>query len=221
MVLHEIKRRHRLLATPTVALPLTSLSPELLATSRTHPPFFAKSLACMFRVMLGSLTISPSSSGAILTWQPSRLVSVRPNARSSMSFSSSVGSGIASYMPSSSTMTWHVEHAHEPPQAPVRRRHVSKGSSRRERGQKNSGPTFHLEIVGLRDVEQVVPVRDLESVLISLLVNEGDPPFLTRLRGFYVPVAGRVRGGEGPESGARGCGGECESGRRSSTNADL
>lgn len=55
-----------------------------------------KSLACMFLVMEGSLTRSPSSSLVMMTWQPRRLVSVRPNARSSMSFSSSSGSGILS-----------------------------------------------------------------------------------------------------------------------------
>jgi hypothetical protein len=43
---------------------------------------------------------------------------VRPNARSSISFSSSSGSGILSYRSGSSTITWQVEQAQEPPQAP-------------------------------------------------------------------------------------------------------
>lgn len=46
-------------------------------------------------------------------------VSVSPNARSSISFSSSSGSGSLSYRSWSSTMTWQVEHASEPSQAPV------------------------------------------------------------------------------------------------------
>lgn len=55
-----------------------------------------KSLACRFLVIEGSLTTNPSSSGVIVTWQPNLLVSVKPKARSSMSFSSSSGSGILS-----------------------------------------------------------------------------------------------------------------------------
>ena len=45
-------------------------------------------------------------------------VSVRPNARSSISFSSSVASGRPSKTSSSSTITWHVEHASDPSHAP-------------------------------------------------------------------------------------------------------
>lgn len=90
--------------------------------------------------MDGSRTTNPSSSLLIFTWHPKRElpsgnislapnhdrgevrthVSVSPKARSSMSFSSSDGSGILSYISSSSTMTWQVEHAAEPPQAPIR-----------------------------------------------------------------------------------------------------
>lgn len=80
------------------------------------PPL--KSLACRFLVIFGSFTLNPSSSGTIFTWHPNLDVSVSPNARSSMSFSSSSGSGILSYMSLSSTMTWQVEHAHDPPHAP-------------------------------------------------------------------------------------------------------
>ena len=74
---------------------------HLKSTEIGHPrrqcyDFFWKSLACMFLVMLGSLTSSPSISGDILIWQPRRDVSVSPNARSNMSFSSSSGSSILS-----------------------------------------------------------------------------------------------------------------------------
>lgn len=83
--------------------------------------FFAplKSLACRFRVMLGNLTRRPSRALFILTWHPNLDVSVSPNARSSISFSSSSGSSILSYISSDSTMTWQVEQAQDPPQAPV------------------------------------------------------------------------------------------------------
>src|ERR1700679_1982809 len=73
----------------------------------------------MFLVIEGSLTLKPFSSSFIITWQPNLDVSVNPNAKSSMSFSSSSGSGILSYIASSSTITWHVEQAQEPPQAPL------------------------------------------------------------------------------------------------------
>lgn len=46
-----------------------------------------------FRVAFGRESTMPSSSFAAMTWHPSLDVSVRPNARSSMSFSSSSGSG--------------------------------------------------------------------------------------------------------------------------------
>lgn len=77
-----------------------------------------KSLACKFRVILGRRTRSPSKSLVIWTWQPNLEVSVNPKARSSMSFSSSSGSGILSYMSLDSTMTWQVEQAQDPPHAP-------------------------------------------------------------------------------------------------------
>ena len=71
----------------------------------------------MLRVPAGSFTTSPSSASVITIWQPSREVSVSPNARSSMSSSSSVGS--ASFLnQAASTMTWQVEQASEPSQAP-------------------------------------------------------------------------------------------------------
>lgn len=88
----------------------------MLCLSVSFP--YLKSLACRFLVMDGSFTTRPSSSGAMTTWHPRRLVSVRPKARSSMSFSSSSGSGILSYRSSFCTMTWHVEQAQDPPHAP-------------------------------------------------------------------------------------------------------
>ena len=75
----------------------------LLQSDRSF--FLPKSLACMFLVIEGSLTRNPSNSLSIMTWQPNLDVSVRPNARSSMSFSSSSGSGMISYNFSSSTIT--------------------------------------------------------------------------------------------------------------------
>src|ERR1700722_981437 len=65
----------------------------------------------------GNFTTSPSSASLMMIWQPSREVSVRPNARSSMSSSSSVAVFTFLYQPGS-TITWHVEHASEPSQAP-------------------------------------------------------------------------------------------------------
>lgn len=47
----------------------------------------------IFRVAEGSVAVIPSKSFVNFTWHPSRLVSVRPNAMSNISFSSSSGSG--------------------------------------------------------------------------------------------------------------------------------
>jgi hypothetical protein len=51
---------------------------------------------CTFLVALGRVTDIPSKSLHMMTWHPRRLVSVKPGARSSMSFSSSLGSSILS-----------------------------------------------------------------------------------------------------------------------------
>ena len=51
--------------------------------------------------------------------KPPTHVSVKPKAKSSMSSSSSSGSSSISYWSSSSIITWHVEHAKEPSQAPI------------------------------------------------------------------------------------------------------
>mmetsp|Transcript_584 Transcript_584/g.1096 ORF Transcript_584/g.1096 Transcript_584/m.1096 type:complete len:212 (-) Transcript_584:188-823(-) len=72
----------------------------------------------MFLVALGIFTLRPSSSGLQITWHPNLDVSVKPKAKSSMSSSSSSGSSSISYWSSSSIITWHVEHAKEPSQAP-------------------------------------------------------------------------------------------------------
>src|SRR5262249_35917768 len=77
-------------------------------------------LSClMLRVAAGSETTRPSSSSVTIIWQPRREVWVRPKARSSMSSSSSLAVGRISYH-SGSTMTWQVEQASEPSQAPSR-----------------------------------------------------------------------------------------------------
>src|SRR5262249_53206565 len=55
----------------------------------------------------------------MMIWQPSREVWVRPKARSSMSSSSSLASDSRSYH-SGSMITWQVEQASEPSQAPSR-----------------------------------------------------------------------------------------------------
>src|SRR6266851_852467 len=71
----------------------------------------------MLRVVDGRLTVRPSSSSLMMIWQPRREVWVRPKARSSMSSSSSLAFFSSSYH-SGSTMTWQVEQASEPSQAP-------------------------------------------------------------------------------------------------------
>ena len=71
-----------------------------------------------FRVALGMRTRMPSRSLHMATWQPSRDVSLKPKARSSMSFSSSDGSSMRAYSLASSTTTWQVEHAKDPSHAP-------------------------------------------------------------------------------------------------------
>src|SRR5438067_2159931 len=71
----------------------------------------------MLRVAAGNRTVNPSSSSVMMIWHPSRDVLVRPKARSSMSSSSSLASCSSSYH-SGSTITWQVEQASEPSQAP-------------------------------------------------------------------------------------------------------
>src|SRR6185369_38531 len=73
----------------------------------------------ILRVAPGRLTVSPSNSSVILIWQPRRDVWVKPKARSSMSSSSSLAPSSTSYH-SGSTITWQVEQASEPSQAPSR-----------------------------------------------------------------------------------------------------
>ena len=73
----------------------------------------------MFWTMPGNLTMSPSRSLCTFTWQPSRLVSVTPVARSSISLSCSPGSSIPLYIEEEVTITWQVLQAHSPSQAPV------------------------------------------------------------------------------------------------------
>src|ERR1700753_490547 len=91
---------------------------NLMLIRSDHCHLCSKSLFCRFLVAVGSFTTSPSNPLLISTWQPSLDVSVNPNARSNMSFSSSDGSGIISYIPGSVMITWQVEQAQLPPQAP-------------------------------------------------------------------------------------------------------
>ncbi len=149
----EMARNLQALSTTGLVYSKSSCSATRLLSSRPfwtlRQPFFPplKSLACKFLVMLGSFTLRPSSSGAILTWHPNLDVSVNPNARSSMSFSSSSGSGILSYISGSSTVIWQVEQAQEPPQAPsvcwVHAINASLGSRR----------TLHFQIFWLCDIK--------------------------------------------------------------------
>ncbi len=60
-----------------------------------------------------------------------------------MSFSSSSGSGIFSYISSDSTMTWQVEQAQDPPQAPGESVSVRE-SGRAELEEGKLGHTLHF-----------------------------------------------------------------------------
>lgn len=54
--------------------------------------------------------------------------------------------------------------------------------------------TFHLEVMGLGYVEQVVALRYGKLVFLAVLVDEGDPELLARLRRVYVAMpCGRGR----------------------------
>ena len=103
---------------PIQRAPWDKITLDWSLLSVSHASQELKSLAWKFLVICGSLTVMPSRSLVILIWQPRRLVSVRPKARSSMSFSSSSASGMRSKYLSSVTITWQVEHAQDPPQAP-------------------------------------------------------------------------------------------------------
>ena len=136
--------------------------------------------------MVGSLMTKPSSSLDILTWQPRRLVSVRPKAKSSMSFSSSSGSSILSNMSGSETITWQVEQAHEPPHAPSISRSLACA------GKKVSYAFCGILVSERRtDIEQVVAVGYYKSVLIAFLVDKGDLAALTGLGRVQVTVQQR------------------------------
>ena len=73
-------------------------------------------------------------------------------------------------MSGSSTITWHVEQAHEPPQAPR-----TQGLSANELHDlaPNDLRTLHFNVVGLCDVQQVVALGNLEIDPHTVLVNEG------------------------------------------------
>jgi hypothetical protein len=112
----------------------------------------------------------PSSSRVSLTWQPSRLVSVSPNAMPSMLFSSSSASGNALKC-FGERMMWHVEHATEPSHAPAGRWDVStdmcdertgQGGNEGESGQ--AGRAFEVDVVLVRNAEDVVTLVPLDRL---------------------------------------------------------
>src|SRR5579864_423204 len=110
-------------STRSAAVTELSTPPDMATTTRapgancSMPGALIAQPFIRLRVACGSLTVSPSSSSVMMIWQPRREVWVRPKARSSMSSSSSVASLSSSYQ-SGSTMTWQVEQASEPSQAP-------------------------------------------------------------------------------------------------------
>ena len=57
---------------------------------------------------------------------------------------------MASYLSGSSTMTWQVEQAQDPPQAPEEGRVL--GSEWRVGGRRRKKRTFHLEVFSLGDI---------------------------------------------------------------------
>lgn len=100
--------------------------------------------------MDGNRTTIPSRSLVIITWHPSREVSVSPKARSNMSFSSFDGSSILSKVSGSSTITWQVEQAQDPPHAPI------PGIKSAIWGQISiisAQLTFHFKVICLCDIE--------------------------------------------------------------------
>lgn len=68
-----------------------------------------------------------------------------------------------------------------------------------------AGPSarpFHLEIVGLRNVEQVVAIGDFEGVRVAFFVDEGYVPLLAGFGGIDVAV--RTCGGCGEGAAEKG-----------------
>lgn len=54
-------------------------------------------------------------------------------------------------------------------------------------------PTFHLQVVGLRDIQQIVSLGDLELVLLIVLVDKGDiDPRSVRIRAKIHPRSGTL-----------------------------
>jgi hypothetical protein len=122
----------------------------------------------MFLVIEGSFTRNPSSSFDMTIWHPNLDVSVKPKAKSSISFSSSVASSILSYIASSSTITWHVEQEQDPSHAP---RLILALQPYQEILIK---PAFHLYIMRLSNRQEVVTLTDCKLMLITFLINKGN-----------------------------------------------
>lgn len=80
-------------------------------------------------------------------------------------------------------MTWQVEQAHEPPHAPVKNDVLagmpqyacfSVPSLSDGFGCTAVPLTFHLQIIGLGNVQQVISLGDLKIMSISVFVDERD-----------------------------------------------
>lgn len=55
--------------------------------------------------------------------------------------------------------------------------------------------TFHLEVMGLRYIEQVIALRHGQLVFLAVLIDECDPELLARFRRLDVAMpCGRGRG---------------------------
>lgn len=135
----------------------------------------------MLRVADGIFARMPFSSGVSSTWQPSlelqdrqytllmatrpTHVSSSPNARSSMSFSSSSASGSLSKI-SGSRMTWHVEHATERSHAPDVQRQQTRPAPLQPLA---ALPTLKVHVVLVRKRQQVVALLALDGLdLVAL-----------------------------------------------------
>lgn len=73
-------------------------------------------------------------------------------------------------------MTWQVEQAQDPPQAPAKRRKCQQLEENYNIVKMHSEKTqtFHLKIVGLGNIQQVITLGDLKIVLLAILVNKRD-----------------------------------------------
>lgn len=66
-------------------------------------------------------------------------------------------------------MTWQVEHAQEPPQAPS-----EVFSKETDMPLGDNGQTFHLKVFRLSNVQQIIPICNLKYILLTFLVDKRD-----------------------------------------------